>query len=509
MTEIQMEASRGSRFLDPVSRLSRDSEVPIYALALLVSISTWFLVIRAPLWLDETVSLFLIKGGLAGIMSRQVWPDSPAYSCLLWLWTKVLGTSEIMLRLSSVLPMLSAVYLLYLAAKELFDRDVAMIAAIVFCLHPIIIFASIDIRPYAFAALAINATILSLVRLRYNRSNRLAALFGLLAAGIVEFQLLFAVLLPALTVCFIAAKLEDRRTLWRQLSIALGAFAIGCLPAMPHLRYMMQTSGTHVFSEAPRLLQLVSTITMGGLVIVLVIFVLLGATSKRLRVKNGTDGWTTLLCTTLALVPLLMLFALSVSTPIHIFVPRYRLVGVPGIALCWALVVSWIDSRALRLLFCTALVFVAGYVCLTSASFHRHMYSWKYALEVAQQNTSIDNAPVLICSDIPESDHMKTPTGAALGASGVLPQLSYYKLGAPVSALPRSLNQEAFRAGSEFLQQAAKQHKRFLAMAFEPSYSTLEWLENAAAATYYVHSLGEFDKVRILEFIPRGQPVRR
>ena len=119
-------------------------------------------------------------------MSRQVWPDAPTYSCLLWLWTKVMGMGEIMLRISSVLPMLGAVYLLYRAARELFERDVALIAAIVFCLHPIIIFAAIDVRPYAFAALAINASILALVHLRHNNSNWLAALFGLSAACIVR-----------------------------------------------------------------------------------------------------------------------------------------------------------------------------------------------------------------------------------------------------------------------------------------------------------------------------------
>ena len=76
------------------------AQFAIYALILAVSISTWFIVIRAPLWLDETVSMFLIKGGWAGILSRQVWPDAPAYSCLLWLWTKVMGTGELMLRIS-------------------------------------------------------------------------------------------------------------------------------------------------------------------------------------------------------------------------------------------------------------------------------------------------------------------------------------------------------------------------------------------------------------------------
>jgi hypothetical protein len=475
----------------------------IYALTLALALSTWFIEIRAPLWLDETVSMFLIKGGWAGILSRQVWPDAPAYSCLLWLWTRVMGTGELMLRISSVLPMLAAVYLLYRAARELFDQDVAFVAAIVFCLHPIIIFAAIDVRPYAFAALTINATILTLVHLRHNNSNWLAALFGLLAASIVEFQLLFAAILPALAVCFIASKVGDRKTLWRQLSIALAVFALAFLPAIPRLQYMMHTSGTHVFSEAPRLLQLVSTITVRGLVIVLVVFLLVATARRSLDLRNHADPWTVSLCTSLALVPILILYGLSVGTSIHVFVPRYRLVAVPGIALCWALVVSWINSRALRMFFCTALVVVAACVCFTAASFHRHMYSWKDALAFAEKNASVDNAPVLICSDLPEADHMRMPVGPAIEESGILPPLSYYKLTVPVAPLPRALNEEAIRAGTVFLQQEAQ--RRFLAMAFRESYGTLNWLTNAAAASHTVHELGVFDGVKVLEFVPRTQ----
>jgi hypothetical protein len=446
--------------------------------------------------------MYLIKGGWAGIMSRQVWPDAPAYSCLLWLWTKVMGTGELMLRVSSLLPMLGAVYLLYRAARELFDQDLAFIAAIVFCFHPIIIFAAIDVRPYAFAALVINATILTLVHLRNNNSNWLAALFGLLAAGIVEFQLLFAAILPALAVCFIASKMGDRKILWRQLSIALMVFVLGFLPAIPRLEYMMHTSATHVFSEAPRLLQLVSTITLRALVIVLVVFVLAAAAKRSLDFASANQ-WTVLLCTSLALVPLLILYGLSVGTSIHVFVPRYRLVAVPGIALCWALAAGWINSRALRLMFCAVLVVVAACVCFTAASFHHHMYSWKNALAFAEKNASADDAPVLICSDIPEADHMRMPEGAAIEETGILPPLSYYKLTVPVAPLPRSLNEEAIRAGSVFLQQEAQ--RRFLAMAFIESYPTLEWLAKAAGASHTVHELGVFDGVKVLEFVPRTQ----
>ncbi len=139
------------------------------------------------------------------------------------------------------------------------------------------------------------------------------------------------------------------------------------------------------------------------------VFILAAAFRKRLNVKP--DGWTVLLCTSVALFPLVILFVLSVGTSVHVFVPRYRLGAVPGIALCWALVVSWISSRALRLLFCIALVVVAACVCFTAASFDHHMYSWKDALAFAEKNASADGAPVLICSDIPEADYMRMPTG--------------------------------------------------------------------------------------------------
>jgi hypothetical protein len=477
----------------------------IYALALAVSISTWFITIRAPLWLDETVSLFLIKGGFAAIMSRRVWPDSQAYSCLLWFWTKATGTSEIMLRVSSVLPMLAAVYLLYRAARELFDPDVAIIAAVVFCLHPIIIFAADDVRPYAFAALAINAAILALVHLRHNNSNWLATLFGLAAACIVEFQLLFAVILPALLVCFVASKMSDRETVRRQLSISLAAFAVGIVPVVPRFQAMMHTSGTHVFSPAPTVLQLVSTLTVRGLVIVPAVFISIAAVKRRLNLRNHADRWTVLLGTSLALVPILLLYGISAATSIHVFVPRYRLVAVPGVALCWALVANWIDSRVLRLLFCVALVVVAASVYFTAPSFRRHEYSWRDALAFAEKNASADYAPVVICSDIPEADYMRMPVGPAIEESGILPPLSYYKLSVPVVALPRSLNAEAMRAGSEFLQQAAERHQRFLALAFVQSYGVLDWLAKNAAAMDSVHELGVFDRVKILEFVPRSQ----
>ena len=452
----------------------------LYALALAVSISTWFIAIRAPLWLDETVSFFVIKGGFSEILSRQGWPGVPAYPCLLWLWAKAMGTSEIALRFSSLLAMLGAVYLLYRCARELFDRDIAFIAAIVFCLHPIVNSESIDVRPYAFAALAITSSVFFLVQLRHNNSSWMAALFGLSAACIVYFQFLFVVMLPALVVCYFAVKSDDRRTVWRQLGVALIAFALGFLPVIPGLQYMFHTSGIHVFDVAPKLWELRATLGLKQPTLILAGAVLLAAATRRLDLQGQFMGRKVLFCTSLALLPILILYGVSVGTSIHVFVPRYRLVAIPGIALCWALVISWINSRVLRLLFCITLVAATAYHSFSSPSSKVHNYTWKYALDVVERSASTNGAPILICSDLPESDHMPMPVGAAIKDSALFAPLSYYQLSGPVVGLPRTLNREAIQIGSQFLHQAAQGRERFLALAFEPSYPTLNWLANNA-----------------------------
>lgn len=475
----------------------------IYALALVVSISTWFLAIRAPLWLDETISYFVIKGRFSEILSRQGWPGVPAYPYLLWLWAKAAGTGEIALRTSSVLAMLGAVYLLYRSARELLDWDVAVIAAVVFCLHPIVTSEAIDVRPYPFAALAITSSIFALVRLRHNNSNWLAALFGLSAACIVYFQFLFVVILPALVICFFAVKVADRKTLWRQFGIALVAFALAFLPVIPGLLYMFHTSAVHVYAAAPAFWELRGTLASKRPTLCLAATILTAAATRRLDLRSHLEGRTILFCGSLALVPILILYGVSKGTSIHIFLDRYLIVAVPGIALCWAFIVSRIDSRALRLLFCTALVAATAYHAFTSPSSRVHNYTWKYALDVAEKNASTGNAPVLICSDLPESDHLPMPVGAAIKDSALFAPLSYYHLSVPVVPLPRALNDEAIKVGSQFLQQAAQRHDRFLALAFEPSYETLDWLARNAEGTHRVHELGIFDRVEVLEFIPR------
>ena len=483
----------------------------IYALALAVSISIWFIALRAPLWLDETGTYWQIDAGFS-----QIWPrffltlSSPEYAYILWLSTKLIGISEIALRIPTILAMLGAAYVLYLAARELFERDIAFIAAVIFCLNPIVVFASIDVRPYAFGVLATNTAILILVHLRRNNSNWLAALFGVTAASIVWFQFLFIDILPALVICFFAVKDCDRRTLWRQFGVALAAFAIAFLPVIPMMLFLLHTSQAHVGQPAPDLRDLILTLAPGWLFVVLCVTVFVAFLVRGAGVRgyplNRFEPRHLLLCASLALIPPLILYGVSVGTSIHTFSSRYRLDAIPGIALCWTFVLSRFRVRILRLLFCVTLVTVTACIQFSSPLAKHHDLTWKYALEVAEKNASVDNAPVLMCSGFIEADFVPMPLDSAK-ESKLLAPLSYYNLSAPVIPLPMALNDEAMRVGSSFLQEAAQKHERFLAMAQHSSYKTLDWLTQNATATYSVRKIGVFDEIEVLEFVPRTSPA--
>lgn len=475
----------------------------ISTMALVAAVSVWFLAIRSPLWQDETSSYWQISAGFWRIMARRG-QVSAVYPYILWFATRIVGTSEAGLRIPSVLAMLTAVYVLYRVANELFGRDVALVTVVIFSIHPLVVFSSIDARPYAFGILAINTAIFLAVKLRHSNSLWLAAAFGVCAGAIPHFHLLFGTVLPILAVCLVVPKRNVPGVLWRQLGVAVGAFVVVFLPLIPDTLFLFRDRQMYVFEKViPTLADLGLTVAPGALPYIFAGALLIAAGTKRIDLHGPVDSWGAFLSLSSGVVPLLVLYGVSAATPTNVFVERYRLVAIPGIALAWGLVVSRIDSRVLRTLVCVALVSIAGYQYLSSPYGRRHKWSWRYALELAEKNAAFDHAPVLICSDFPSSDYYPMPTGESLKDSSFFTPLSYYKLSVPVVGLPRALNEQAMRLGTEFVQQAALRHERFLAMAWVPSYDTLHWLNSIASETHEVRVLGQPDSVVVLEFTPR------
>jgi len=485
----------------------------VYALALLGAVSVWLLAVRAPLWLDETGSYWNIAGGFHQIWSRSIELNSfPAYFYVLWATNAIFGTHEVVLRIPSLLAMLAATYVFYCSARELFAWDVARMATVLFILNRRIVFAAIDVRPYAFALLVTNLAILCLLRWRKTSSKtgktRYAALLGIASAGIFFFHYLFGCIVAAFVVIYLVDA-GRRHSLFAELRpfvVAAGCFALLMLPVLPRLWYLHQTSNTHVFADPPSFKLFLRALSPGPAAFVLVGAILLAALMRKLAKPNPQNLSQLMVSAALALVPLAILYGVSVATPMHIFIPRYETVAVPGVSFGWAWIFSLIDSPRLRLAACSA--FVACAVCLTclSPTAFTHGDTWKYALEFADANAARDGSPLIICSDLPEADFQPMPAGP-LGESVLFSPLGYYRVRATVVPMPRTLNEQAQAIGARFAERAGLDHRRFLALGYRASYPTLEWLRSQTSSTHAARVLGEFESVRVVEFSPL-EPAR-
>ena len=478
--------------------------VAAYGVALAACISVWFLAVRAPLWTDETLSYWQIAGGFRQIWSRSIQGNSfAAYAYILWLTNTLFGSRGIVLRVPSILAMLAAVYVFYRCARELFDWDVALIATVCFILPRGIAFAAIDVRPYPFALLVTNLTIFLFLRWMKTGETGYAALMGIAAAGIFYFHYLFSTILLALAVSYLLTRAPSLRTGLRQIGIALGCFAIVLLPVLPRLQYIYQTRTTHSFADAPQWKSVVDVLNPGtGQLLVLAGALLLAIVARQLLITKRELLGKLLLCASLALVPIFCLYAVSVTTSVHVFIPRYLLVATPGIALCWGWLCSLIDSRALRSLFCFAFVALCVGQAYSSPISRRHEESWKESLAFADANAANDHAPLLMCSPLIEADFQPMP--AVASQSVLYAPLSYYKVSAPVVPLPRTLNAEAERQATQFLLKAAPEHTRFLVLAPWPSLRIVDLLTYDSQATYTPRVLGKFDEIWVVEFVPNS-----
>ena len=402
-----------------------------------------------------------------------------------------------------VIAMLLAVYVFYRCARELFDWDVAAIAAVLFILHRGIAFAAIDARPYAFALLLTNLTISWFLRWSKTRQIQYAVLLGISAAGIFYFHYLFASILAALALYHVLSSSRSLRADLAQIGMMLGCFLVVLLPVLPRLLYIYQTRATHSFADVPRRIFLLQIIDPGVLQILILVCILLFAAVARKFVIPGRESIKTfLLCCLLGLVPIFLFYVISIATPVHVFIPRYLLVAVnSGICLLWAWILSLIDSGVSRAVFCAAFAGVCLFLAYSSPASRRHEGSWKPALAYANSMAVDSSTRILMCSPLVEADYQPMP--AVANDSVLFAPLSYYKVNAAVVPLPRSMSPEAQRQVLRFLVGARR--SRFLVLAgLGPSTKILDYVAYSSQDTHTYRVLGPFDSVWVAEFVPNS-----
>ena len=103
------------------------------------------------LWLDEFGTLWVVQGNLTTVITRtlEFQGQSPFYYLIVWVFARVFGESEIVLRLPSLLAGAGACWFVYKTARGLLDTRTGLWAAALFWLSSYPVQCSAEARPYS------------------------------------------------------------------------------------------------------------------------------------------------------------------------------------------------------------------------------------------------------------------------------------------------------------------------------------------------------------------------
>lgn len=120
------------------------------------------------LWLDEAINVVNSqKYNFSDFLTVYSIGDfhPPLYFAVLWIWTHIFGTAEIVVRIPSVISGVLTVWLTYLIGKKLFNEKIGLVAGLILAFNPLHIYYSQEARMYALAALIVVVSFWSLLNL--------------------------------------------------------------------------------------------------------------------------------------------------------------------------------------------------------------------------------------------------------------------------------------------------------------------------------------------------------
>jgi mannosyltransferase len=118
------------------------------------------------LWGDEFFSRYYYQNGL-----RFMWTDGlrlenspPLYYMAIGAWIQIFGAGEVAIRSLSAASSSATIILVYVLGKEIFDRNRALLASLLFSLSATQIYYAQEARPYALLLIPAAATLISCAR---------------------------------------------------------------------------------------------------------------------------------------------------------------------------------------------------------------------------------------------------------------------------------------------------------------------------------------------------------
>jgi uncharacterized membrane protein len=399
----------------------------------LMVLGLWLRPLSSSLTVDEAGTWWVIEGGARQAIQRAeaVQGQSPLYYLLLWAWRHLVGHSELALRLPSLAFSLVSLWLVYLIATRLFDREVGRIAAVAFVAWHQVVFEASDARPYALATMLVAAAAWFLL-IWLDAGGLWRGTAFVVVAGLVPY--VHPVATPVLLSFFAyaAVRIVDRSTDIRPRHLVLAGCGIAVL-MVPVVAEVLVLAGRHGEWNLPATVSVSLVLAMlvpsAFIAVALLVVLLVGVMKVRVRGALIPRAARLLLATWI-LVPSGALFVLALTSPVQLIAPRYFVVIAPAGAITTAVLIGALEPPRVRRLIVLLLIVLS--VVDLSARYKIGDYRGALALVGSEAD---DRSVTLLGYGFRES--LQTDWyGDAQRASLLTAPAAYYPVPGEVLALP-------------------------------------------------------------------------
>src|SRR3954471_1775634 len=186
-------------------------------------------------WLDEAVTVVLVRKSLGGVLSTIPNSEStpPLYYVLAWLWAQLFGTGEVGLRSLSALSGAATIPVAYSAAARLVSPRAGLVVAALAAVNPLLVWCSQEARSYALLVLLASASLAIFARLLERPTGRALAGWAVVSAlALAAHYFAFFVIAPEQA--WLLWRSRGRRE-WRGAVAACGAVALAGAALLPLL----------------------------------------------------------------------------------------------------------------------------------------------------------------------------------------------------------------------------------------------------------------------------------
>ena len=319
-----------------------------------------------PLWRDEVWSVEIAERPLGGVLEviRNREANMSLYYVLLHGWM-LLGDGDAHVRLLSAVPAAGAVLATALVAREWFGRLAAVVTGTLLATNLLFIGYAQEARAYTIAALLTTLSCWSFVRLVERRSRWDPLVYAVVTAAAVYSQLLAGLVviaqLMSLAIC-------NDRLPWRRILAATAGLTAAVLPLA--LLVLSQRGGQTAWispvGDPLAISRMLGALVGDPRLYTLFVPILLAGVAVALRrsLSSRADAWKLVLVVTWAVMPVVLLFVVSLAEPM--FVPRYLIGVIPGLALVAGAVVATVRRASTRRLVAAVVMVAAATVLLGS-----------------------------------------------------------------------------------------------------------------------------------------------